>query len=237
MLIGGQGGLGLKLVRRDGTVLRSIGQPGGGAKDFIDSALGVAPSDDYVFVADVSGYRVLVYDAALSRHVYTIDQGAISEEVRQQTACTLKAFDSSKGYQGPSCFNPHGLAWTASFGGRLFVADADNACVLVFNRAWELVRTIRDASLFTMPRGLTITPSGRLLVAERTRLVLLTLNGRLLHALDIPNSVNMLGVSADAQQAYIADVQANKVFVVTTAARHPSESAPAAVEAADAGEL
>ena len=38
-------------------------------------------SGGLVFVADVSGYRIFAFDEELKRHVFTINQAAISEEL------------------------------------------------------------------------------------------------------------------------------------------------------------
>jgi hypothetical protein len=85
------------------------------------------------------------------------------------------------------------------------------------------VRTIRDATLFTTPRGLGLTSGGHLLVAERNRVALLGARGtRLLAQTTIDDAVSMLGVGVDARlgAAYVADPGAGKVFVLTV------ESAP-----------
>ena len=174
----------------------------------IDSALGVATNHELVFVADVSAYSVHAYEIATStRASFRIDQDTIRDA---QSTCTRKTVAPSKGFQGPSCFNPHGLAW---HDGRLYVADPDNAAVYIFDSLGRHVETLRGA--FAVPRGLAITPSGRLLIAERTRVLMLSLDGKLLRALDVPGAVNMLGIAADLSRAFVADVQANAVFVLS----------------------
>lgn len=215
--VGQQGGQGLQMVgAADGQTTSQVGAGSRDSTDFIDSGLGVVVGGGMAFVADVSGYRVQAFDAALTRHIFTIDQGTLSAEFKASTRCTTKAFDPQKGFQGASCFNPHGLAWRDSAsGGRLYVADADNDAVLIFNDSGEHLNTIRDPEVFKMPRGVAITPRGRLLIAERTRVLVLTLRGKLLQTVNVPTAMNMLGIACDSQQVYIADVTANAIFVLS----------------------
>jgi hypothetical protein len=98
--------------------------------------------------------------------------------------------------------------------------QTDDRCT---RSAWLQVRTIRDATLFTTPRGLGLTRDGHLLVAERQRVALLGARGtRLLAQATIPDAVSMLGVGVDARSGaiYVADPAAGKVFVLR------AESAP-----------
>jgi len=129
-------------------------------------------------------------------------------------------------YQGPSCFNPHGLAFSAARGGRLWVSDPDNGALFLFDttRDGAFVRAVKDASLFTAPRGITLLPPapsagfrGALVVAEARRVVMLSLTGqRLFHALRLVGAVNILGLSVNSarREVYAADPAAKAVFVI-----------------------
>ena len=130
--------------------------------------------------------------------------------------CTVRP-ERTGSFQGPSCFNPHGLAWSPRHGGRLFVADADNNAIIVLDAtSGTHVRTVYgSAASFDTPRGVAITPTGALLVSERMRVLLLSPNGRKrLAELAIPAARNMLGISVDGHRAYVADPGAGHIFVL-----------------------
>ena len=186
----------------------------------IDSALGVAASDEQLaFVADVTGYAVSAHNIGpLSERVWSAGQYNISSELKRATGCTDRPAKAGTPFNGPSCFNPHGLGYSPRNGGRLFVADADLGALVVLNaRTGAFVKAIRDSRLFSTPRGVAVTKSNRLLVVERQRIVLLSLNGRRIisEMNHVAGAVNMLGVSVDEddKKAYVADPGANAVFV------------------------
>ena len=77
------------------------------------------------------------------------------------------------------------------------------------------MRTIHGKELFEVPRGIAITPRGRLLVVERTRVALLTLTGRLIDHITVPGAANMLDVAVDGPRAFVTDVVANAIFVLS----------------------
>jgi len=242
--VGQQGSRGLLRMGRDGTLQSATGRPED-ADIAIESALGVSTSASSVFVADVTGYRVLVYDSALqARSKLVIDQGSIPADVKASFRCTERSAGGQ--YKGPSCFNPHGVAWTTAYGGRLYVSDPDNGAIFSFSARGQLMRTIRDPALFGTPRGIAVWPRSSsantpsfLVVAERERILLLSLSGKQrLDALHVPGATNMLGVAVDEQGStvYVADPAAAKVFVLTIvwAAEHdPSDIV--AVEASRQG--
>ena len=214
-----QSGRGLQRFLMDGTILASVGSMAAGRHPHIDSALGVAAGGGMIFVADVTAYRVTAFDDKLQNNLWITGQGMMSAEFRRAVGCTVRQSSPGTPFQGPSCFNPHGLAWSPRHGGRLFVADADNDAIVVLDAASGVhVRTVLGSDdLFRSPRGLGMTPSGRLLVAERTRVVMLSPGGRRrLARCSVPGASSMLGVGVDARhhRAYIADPGSNAIYVL-----------------------
>jgi hypothetical protein len=227
--VGQQNARGLSRVGLDGIVRATIGQResdyGANATTmFVESALGVACGGGRVYVADVTGYRVIGFDEALRARRFLIDQSSLPSSLTSSLGCTPRTAGGR--YQGPSCFNPHGLAFSAARGGRLWVSDPDNGALFLFDttRDGAFVRAVKDASLFTAPRGITLLPPapsagfrGALVVAEARRVVMLSLTGqRLFHALRLVGAVNLLGLSVNSarREVYAADPAAKAVFVI-----------------------
>ena len=75
--------------------------------NWIDSAIDVTVGGDYVYVSDVSGYKVLAYDAGTLELRFTIDWRAIKPE-EQGAGAPCKTPTLGARYKGASCFNPHG---------------------------------------------------------------------------------------------------------------------------------
>lgn len=212
-------------------------------------------------MADVTGYRVTAWEESLLRRIWTADQSTLRVVDGKTNKATAKALVDEPGrqcilrrsggaYAGPSCFNPHGLAWSDAHGGRLFVTDPDNGAIVLFSASGEHVRTIRNPAAFTTPRGLALVSCTRLasseavsqsllVVAERDRVLMLSLNGhRLLHVLRVPGAINMLGIGLDVHRRtlYVADPGAKAVFVVAYGAKDieatgSTASQPAAMRA------
>ena len=227
--VGQQNARGLSRVGLDGIVRATIGQResdyvANATTMVVESALGVACGGGRVYVADVTGYRVIGFDEALRVRRFLIDQSSLPSSLTLSLGCTPRTAGGR--YQGPSCFNPHGLAFSAARGGRLWVSDPDNGALFLFDttRAGAFVRAVRDSSLFTAPRGITLLPPapsagfrGALVVAEARRVVMLSLTGqRLFHALRLVGAVNLLGLSVNSarREVYAADPSAKVVFVI-----------------------
>mmetsp|Transcript_29889 Transcript_29889/g.72870 ORF Transcript_29889/g.72870 Transcript_29889/m.72870 type:complete len:394 (-) Transcript_29889:109-1290(-) len=226
LIVGEQGGRGLKKVRiRNGEL---IGNTGGGHDKLkvIDSALGVAVGDGRIYVADVTAYRVTAYNNVNIDNgeiLWVFNQTQINSKLKKSLRCKKKRFRRNTAYKGPSCLNPHGVAFSPVDGGRIFVSDADNNVIFKLDaNTGAIVRTIhgvRGVRDFNTPRGVAVAGMGQsssLVVAERHELLVLTLDGELRSMQKIPGAKAMLGVTSDEERenVYIADVPTNSVFVL-----------------------
>lgn len=245
IIVGFQSQRGLRKIGiSNGTILQEVGGRKEPDEEWkIDSAIGMAMGKRRVYVSDVTRYRVTTYDTdSLQRKGQLSQRGvldvhSLNRAWRHGSSCEHKTFTLHSPYKGPSCFNPHGLAWTPGHGGRLFVADPDNHAIHVFNRDYEWVKAIDRKKMpqLDTPRGLAVDPSGRLLyVAGRKEIHILSAQGRHLSTTRVPGAQNMLNLVVGAAPSprtrgprlyevgsprlhiYAADPTANKVFVLAT---------------------
>ena len=155
------------------------------AKKKISSPLGIALAAGRLFMGDVMGASVHIFSkkSLQLEHVITMD------DLPRDT----------------KSFNPHGVDVHA---GKLYVADADESFVYVFSIRGDYLYRIgsrgTDPLQFIHPRGIFILRGSALLVIERARLQLLSLDGSECLQLLVPpipatesGEVNMFGADYD----------------------------------------